>query len=159
MNSAISLRPVTEADEPFLYGLYKSVRGPEFAQVPLPPEQLEMLFSMQYRARTGSYEATFPKSQNSVILSGDTPIGQIWVDRNGGQILLVDIALLPAYRGTGIGSALVEELIAEARQSGLPLICSVATNNPGSLRFHQRLGFAIVAEDPMYYELEYRVAG
>ncbi len=159
MNSAISLRPVTEADEPFLYELYKTVRGPEFAQVPLPPEQLEMLFSMQYRARTGSYEATFPKSQNSVILSGEAPIGQIWIDRNGGQILLVDIALLPAYRGTGIGSGLVEGLIAEARQSGLPLICSVATNNPGSLRFHQRLGFAIVAEDPMYYELEYRVAG
>jgi ribosomal protein S18 acetylase RimI-like enzyme len=64
---------------------------------------------------------------------------------------------MPEYRSSGIGTALVRDLIAEARKSAVPLTCSVATNNPGSLRFHQRLGFQIVSEDPMYYEMEYRV--
>jgi hypothetical protein len=29
----------------------------------------------------------------------------------------------------------------------------VAKSNPGSLRFHQRLGFAIAAEDEVNYQL------
>ena len=57
MGTPITLRPAEDADEPFLLALYKTVRGPEFAQVPLSPEQLEMLFTMQYEARKGSYKA------------------------------------------------------------------------------------------------------
>ena len=159
MNPSISLRPATEADDPFLMNLYKTVRGPEFAQVPLLPEQLDSLLTSQYELRKAAYESTYPESLHSIVLSGEAPIGQFWVDRSGGQILVVDIALMPEHRSTGIGARLMQDLIAEAQKTAVPLVCSVATNNPGSLRFHQRLGFEITSQDPMYYQMEYRVAG
>jgi predicted GNAT superfamily acetyltransferase len=48
------------------------------------------------------------------------------------------------FRGQGIGAVLQDELAAEARTLGIARItCEVnlAPPNPGSLRFHQRLGF------------------
>jgi predicted GNAT superfamily acetyltransferase len=58
------------------------------------------------------------------------------------------IALAPAARGSGTGERLYRELLAllaaDPDRVGLPLACEVNTRpaNPGSLRFHQRLGFA-----------------
>lgn len=153
--TAISLRPARDDDSPFLYELFKSVRAPQFALLALPPEQLEMLMRMQYQARTGSYQAHYPESDNYVVLSGDMPIGQLWVFRSSEELRIVDIALLPDARGKGIGGSLLSQLIAEAERSGVPLRCSVATNNEGSLRLHQRLGFRITGEDEAYYRLEY----
>jgi len=68
---------------------------------------------------------------------------------------LVDIALLPTYQNRGIGALLVNEAIAEAGRAGVPLRCSVALSNAGSLRFHQRLGFRIVSQDEVYAELSF----
>jgi len=53
----------------------------------------------------------------------------------------------------------MRELIAEAGGAGVPLRCSVATNNPGSLRFHQRLGFLIIGGDESYYQMEHSSVG
>ena len=80
--------------------------------------------------------------------------GQIWIHRGESQYRLVDISLLKAYQNNGIGTFLIQELIDEARRAGLTLACSVATNNPRSLRFHQRLGFRVTSQNEMYYQLE-----
>jgi ribosomal protein S18 acetylase RimI-like enzyme len=65
----------------------------------------------------------------------------------------VDISLLPEFRNRGIGAALIAEAIGAARAAGVRLCCSVAATNPGSLRFHQRLGFQIVGQDEVFYDL------
>jgi L-amino acid N-acyltransferase YncA len=56
----------------------------------------------------------------------------------------------------GIGTALVRRLQREAATTRLPIISSVSRFNPGSLRFHQRLGFAIVREDEMNFHLQWK---
>jgi L-amino acid N-acyltransferase len=49
-------------------------------------------------------------------------------------------------RGTGVGSALVRELIARAQALGKHvMVGAVDAENIGSLRFHERLGFKRVA--------------
>jgi ribosomal protein S18 acetylase RimI-like enzyme len=53
---------------------------------------------------------------------------------------------------------LLRQLIADAAAVRAALRCSVAVSNTGSLRFHQRLGFCITSQDPIYYELEYRAS-
>jgi ribosomal protein S18 acetylase RimI-like enzyme len=158
MSPPLSLRPAQKSDDPFFYEVFRSVRAPEFAVLGLLPEQLEMLIQQQYEARTGSYEAQFPDSGNSVVLSGETPIGQFWVFRTPEEFLVVDIALMPDHRGAGVGAILMKQFMAEADAARVPVRVTVATNNPGSLRFHQRLGFSITTQDAMYYTMEYRCA-
>ncbi|MBS1858594.1 MAG: GNAT family N-acetyltransferase [Acidobacteria bacterium] len=149
---AIATRPATDADDAFLFALFKAVRAPDFAHLPLPPEQLEHLMSLQFAGQKHSYTAQYPGGHSLILLDG-APIGRIWLHRGAREHQLVDISLLPEYRNRGIGGALVAEAVAQARAAQVPLRCSVAVTNPGSLRFHQRLGFRIAARDEVYYDL------
>ncbi|MEL6979130.1 MAG: GNAT family N-acetyltransferase [Pseudomonadota bacterium] len=66
-----------------------------------------------------------------------------WFERRGGPFLYIDrIAVATTARGRGVGDALYGALI-DAARAATPLVCEVnlAPPNPGSLRFHQRLGF------------------
>jgi ribosomal protein S18 acetylase RimI-like enzyme len=154
MMPSITLREATEQDGPFLFELFQAVRMADFAHVPLPPAQLDMLMRMQFEAQAVGYRAQYPNADHEIVLREGQPAGRILVDRARTEYLLVDISMAPAHQGHGMGTALLSGLIAEARQAGVPLRCSVATNNPGSLRLHRRLGFRIVAQDPVYYRLE-----
>lgn len=71
-----------------------------------------------------------------------------WLKDRLGTFAYVDrIALAPGARGRGLGEALYRSLLrhlaADPRHRDLPLACEVNSRpaNPGSLRFHQRLGF------------------
>lgn len=146
-------RPATEDDDSFLFELFKAVRSPDFAYVPLTPDQLEGLMRMQYAGQRQSYAAQFPDSDHEIVLIDGEPAGRIWIYRTATEHRLVDIALLPQYQNRGAGSALVKEALAASTQAGMPLCCSVSVRNHGSLRFHHRLGFRIVSQDEVYYEL------
>ena len=155
MTRKIVLREVTPEDEGFLYNLYKLSRVEEFAIAQLTETEFETLMRLQYAARKMSYEGNYPDSNHSVVVVDGIDAGQIWVDRGDTQIRMIDISIARAFQNQGIGAALMRDLMAEARDAGLPLRCSVATNNPGSLRFHQRLGFQITSADEMYYQMQY----
>ncbi len=82
--------------------------------------------------------------------------GFVAVGRDGQRLGLVTYRVEPAgchivtlnslKESTGIGTALVEPVIAEARQSGCRRVWLVTTNdNLRALRFYQKRGFALVA--------------
>lgn len=152
----IYLRPVTREDGPFLYEIFKESRISELGLLQLPEEQFEALMRMQYQLREQTYRAQFPDADHSIVSWEHTNVGQLRVNRTAREHRLVDIELVPDQQARGIGTHLVNTLIAAAKQAGVPLRCSVAKNNHGSLRFHQRLGFTVVSEDPMYFQLERR---
>jgi len=51
---------------------------------------------------------------------------------------------------------LIQRLQQEATRARLPIRCTVFRFNPGSLRFHQKLGFTIVRTDELNYFMEWR---
>jgi ribosomal protein S18 acetylase RimI-like enzyme len=152
MHPSVTTRAATEQDDAFLFALFKAVRLPGFAHVPLAPAQLEMLMRTQFAGQKHSYGTLYPGGDSIVLLEGK-PIGRMWVHRGPARHQLVDIALMPEFQNRGIGAALVTEAIAAARVAGARLCCSVAVTNRGSLNFHQRLGFQIVRQDEVYYNL------
>jgi ribosomal protein S18 acetylase RimI-like enzyme len=156
MSPAIALRPVINQDEPFLYEVFKTGLGSQFAELPWPPEAIEQLVRMQFNARHSSYSSQYPNSQHSIVLAGGVEAGHIWVHRDESSLHLIEIELLPQYRGQGIGSSLFRDLMKEAEAAGVPLLSGVATNNPGSLALHRRLGFEIISQDELYWYLEWR---
>ncbi|TFD71829.1 ribosomal protein S18-alanine N-acetyltransferase [Cryobacterium sp. Hb1] len=63
------------------------------------------------------------------------------------------IAVADTARGHGLGRALMEALISEARKRGARLIfLEVRADNPGAQRLYQRLGFLDVGVRRGYYQ-------
>lgn len=154
----ISLREASDADEDFLYALYASTREAELALLDWGDEERATFLRMQFNAQRTHYLKSYPRARHQIILRGGEPAGRIWVERGDDEIRLLDIALLPAHRGHGVGSALIRELIREAARSAKPLRHSVEKNNPDAKRLYDRLGFRVVGEIPTHYFLEHEKA-
>lgn len=154
--STVAVRPALPQDEIFLYDLYSAIRGPEFALAPIPASQKDALIRMQFRAQMAAYTHMHPNSCCHVVLLDSELIGRLWVAPGDGEMRLVDIAVHPRLQGKGIGTVLVQRIQQEAAKARLPLRSAVFRFNPGSMRFHQRLGFNIVRQDETHHYMEWR---
>jgi ribosomal protein S18 acetylase RimI-like enzyme len=140
--------------------LYATTR-PDLATLGLGGAQRDMLLRMQWLAQRNSYQPRYPHGEHQLVLLDGHPAGRLWVAREPGELRLVDISLLPAHRGSGVGTGLLRALQQESVAAGKPLRLSVARDNP-AWRLCTRLGFTPVAgtepnADP-YLALEWRPA-
>ncbi len=149
------LRKISVDDELFLQELFFDVRSLEFLQFGFPSEQLKPLLAMQYNAQTQSYKAQYPNAEHSIIELNGEKIGRLLVNREAGNTLLVDIAILHNFRGQGFGSFLLEKLKSESDCVNL----SVYKTNFGAIKLYEKLGFAVTNNDEMYLEMEWKNAG
>ena len=149
------LREAADGDDEFLFALYSSTRRDEMVAWGMPEAQREMFLRLQYRAQQQRYLAERDRSTHDIILRDGVPVGRLIVVRSGEEIRLADIALLPEQRGSGIGSALVRELQAEASRARLPLRLHVARDNAGAARLYERLGFTVCGDTGSHLKMEW----
>jgi len=76
------------------------------------------------------------------------------VERTATVFHLVDISLLPEFRGQGSGTLLLRELIDECKALGGRVFLHVLSGNP-ACRLYLRLGFRQVGGDALYDEMEW----
>ncbi len=153
--STVSLRPITPEEMEFLLRVYASTRAEEMAQVPWTDEEKAEFLRFQFQAQHKYYQEQFPNAAFDLILVGEEPVGRLYVDRREEEIRLVDIALLAEWRGNGLGSRLLDDLLSEARQSGKLVRIHVEHNNP-AMRLYLRLGFEKIEEQGVYHLMEWR---
>jgi len=67
------------------------------------------------------------------------------LDDDGAALPEIAIAVVPAMRGRGVGSALVDELIARCTGSHEALTLNVHQRNP-AIRLYQRKGFQVLGQ-------------
>lgn len=154
LTSQVVLRPVTEADREFLVGVYGSTRDEELSQVVWPEGQREAFVRMQFDAQDKDYRARNPDCAFDVIELCGRAAGRLYVDRRPGDIRIVDIALLPEFRGHGVGAHLIGQLMREASASGCKLSIHVEIHNRAAA-LYDRLGFVVVAEQGIYRRMEW----
>jgi ribosomal protein S18 acetylase RimI-like enzyme len=152
----LRLRPERAEDEGFRFALFCQSRPAEFALLQLDTAAMEQLMRIQFRAQTAGYRGAFPEAQLRIVERAGTPIGRIVIDRSAAGLRIVDQALLAAERNRGIGSAIMRQLIDEARDAGLPLRLKVAATNTAAARLYLRLGFVAVETEPMSVEMEWQ---
>jgi len=150
----VSLRPITPEDEPFLYRVYAGTREDELAPLGWDETQKEAFLRMQFNAQHVFYQQRFPAADFDIILATDKPVGRLYVDRRDDEIRIVDIALLPEHRNTGIGGALIRDLLTEAAAARKPVRIHVERFNP-ALRLYERLGFIQVGDNGVHYLMEW----
>lgn len=153
--STATLRPAAPADAPFLVALYGAGRAAELDQVAWPPGQREAFVAMQHDLRERQYRAACPDGEFSVVEVDGEPAGRLCVDRGPAEVRVVDIALLPAYQGRGIGAALLTGVLDDAAAAGLPVTLQVERGSRAEA-LYARLGFRVVAEDDVRRHLTWR---
>jgi ribosomal protein S18 acetylase RimI-like enzyme len=140
------LRVATPADEAWQLAIYASTRADELALTGWPPEQCERFVAMQHRAQQQHYRQHFPRAVCQLILVGEGEVaGRLWVDRCPDEVHVLDIALLPAWRGRGIGTRCLQTLAREADARHQALGIHVEIHNPAR-RLYERLGFVAEGE-------------
>jgi ribosomal protein S18 acetylase RimI-like enzyme len=147
--------PVRPEDEPFLCTVYADTRRAEVAAWGWPSAQQDGFLQMQFQFQRRSYAMQFPNADHRIIWHEGEPVGQVLVDRTPDAIRLVDITILAAFRGRGMGSDLIRSLQAEALQVEKPLHLTVRKENPGARRLYERLGFTTVAETELDSALQW----
>ncbi len=77
------------------------------------------------------------------------------MERREFLIRIVDIAIAPAFRGRGAGTAVLAGVIAEASATGKVVELHVETSNP-ALRLYRRLGFVQTEAMAPYLRMQWR---
>ena len=157
-DDALSLRPARAEDEAFLYAVYATTRADELALLNWDQAQKDAFLAMQFTAQHRHYHTYYAGADFQLVLLNGQPVGRLYVARQADDILLIDIALLPDYRNTGIGTFLLTGLLVEARQASKPVRLHVEPSNPAR-RLYERLGFTRIAEHGLYWLMEWSPAG
>ena len=151
----ISLRPITPTDDAFLARVYASSREEELAITGWPEELKTDFCRNQFNAQSAYYAANYPGGSFQIIERNGWPVGRLYVDRWEKEIRIVDITVLPEFRGSGIGTKLLRDLQEEARAAGKSLTIHVERFNR-ALTLYQRLGFKETEDKGVYLLMEWK---
>jgi ribosomal protein S18 acetylase RimI-like enzyme len=151
----VSLRPVLPADEPFLHALYVDRRAPELATLGWEREEQRAFLDMQFRAQQAGYATSFPGADHWVVSVDDHAVGRLLVDRRPDEHRVVDMVILSEYRGSGIGTALMAEVM-ERAGTGTPVRLSAVAHDHRLVRWYEGLGFTVVGHRGPNVLMEWR---
>lgn len=154
---SLTIREPNPSDEAFLYELYCSTRIDEIAGLGWGAAQQQAFFKLQFAAQRQHYALAYQNAEHGIVLVDGRPVGRILVFRTDKEFVLVDIALLPDHRGSGIGTALIQGLLDQATQSGAQVVLHVDKQNRAR-RLYQRLGFETIGDDGVYFKMKWSPA-
>ena len=154
-NLEISFRPIRDNDLSFLNALYASTREEEMKMVPWTKQQKSDFLTSQFDAQHKFYQEQFPNAELNLILFQERIIGRLYLDYREEEIRIVDIAIIPTARRSGIGTQLLKDVISTAAMSKKAVRIHVEKNNP-ALSLYQRLDFNAVEDQGVYQLMEWR---
>jgi len=145
----IKLRPITDGDIEFLFQLYASTRAYEQALIGWDDSDWEQFLRQQFSFQHQQYMRGYSNPSFDIVMVNGKAAGRLYVNRQGNEIRVVDIALLPHFRRRGIGGRLLRDLIVESDRTERFLGLHVEKNNP-ILDFYRDLGFCDSADRDVY---------
>lgn len=157
-SSVVTLRPINDADSEFLLRVYRSTREEELAMTDFSEEQKAAFVRQQFEAQTFEYRNAYPRAEFAVIEVDGQPAGRLYLNQLPDQLRIVDITLLPEFRGRGIGGQLLGGILRRGDELGLPVSIHVERFNP-ALRLYDRLGFRPVQDRGVYVLMARPVGG
>lgn len=154
-NPCPQLRPITDADLPFLLQVYISTRLAELSATAMPFNvQLQFLES-QFQLQHRHYQQHFASAQFYIVVLNGQDIGRLYYGEEGDNLRLIDIALLPTHQHRGIGGILMHDLMTRASAQGRGLLLRVEMNNPAR-NWYLKLGFVAGVHDGIYQQMQWR---
>jgi ribosomal protein S18 acetylase RimI-like enzyme len=156
------LRPAQPEDEQFLFRLFAESQE-HLAALRSNAELYRSLIETQYRGRKQSYSIEFPHAADAILCledeaRGAVPVGRILVDCKPDRWRIVDIAVLAAHRGKGLGSWALRLCQRQSEAAGAKLTLAVRPEHRAR-RLYERLGFRVIEESVLSLEMEFSANG
>lgn len=142
---AVTTRPRAAGDEAHLREVFAATRADEVAGWGWPGAAVRAFLVMQFDAR----ERSLAGLDDRVVEVHGVPAGRLVLDESGPALRLVDMALLPEFRGAGLGGELLARLCARADAEGRSIELHVLGGSP-VVGLYQRWGFAAGAPEGVY---------
>lgn len=147
MNIKIRLKERRPEDDEWLFQLHKQAMYPHIVS----------LYGKWDEAREKEYfEDESKMARYKLVLSNEEKVGAINFLADGSKIKVNRIEVLPEHQDKGIGSAVLDELINQARQENKNIELRVFKHNPAK-KLYERKGFQTYEEDETHYYLRYQV--
>lgn len=144
MSAAYSLRDVTRSDLDFMYDVKREAMR----------AYVEATFGgwdeVDQRAR---FERGFTPHADRVVVVDGRDVGTLSVDWEGAQVFIAGIYLAADVRGRGLGTALIEDVLARARVERRAVTLRVLKENPRARALYERLGFVVSGTTDTHFEM------
>jgi len=150
----VTLQPARAEDESFVFQVYASTRIDELAAAGWNEHQQQTFLRMQFQAQDKHYRENYPGAEFYIIQVDGQPAGRLYVHNRDKEIRIMDIALLPAFRGQGTGSILLQTILCQAANTGRTVSIHVEVFN-SALLWYEKLGFKKAAEYGPYHLMEW----
>jgi GNAT superfamily N-acetyltransferase len=121
-------------------------------------EYVERAWGFSYQRQRAYIRESFVPEISRIIVVEGQPAGYLYVNETTESVKVVDLKLMPAFQGRGIGRAILAAEIAAAAAKGLPLTLSVLKVNPAR-QLYERLGFRVFGENETDLWLRREVSG
>jgi GNAT superfamily N-acetyltransferase len=135
---ALEARPVAPSDDGFLRALYADTREPAMRATGWPASRCRNFTDLQFDELQRQQRQRHGDALCLVLLAGGSPIGRLSWHAGERLATLIELALVRAWRGRGIGTAVLQGLTAEADRRGQAIDVHVEPENPAwpwALRF------------------------
>lgn len=137
----VTVRAAGPGDRPFFRALFATARvdAPILAQ--WPAAQREPFLDSQFLFQERHYGMVHAGADYLAIERHGELAGRLILDRAAKDWCIVDIALAPALRGSGLGALLLKEVQAAAKEQGAERIVLHVEIGNRARALYERLGF------------------
>ena len=135
-----ALRPATAGDYDFIYQV-KAVTLKEY---------IAQTWGRNEADQQSRFSASFDPTQWQIVQLDGRDIGVLCLEREEDGFFLANIEILPPHQNRGVGTRIIEDILASARRDRLPVRLRVLKVNPAR-RLYERLGFVVTGETDTHY--------
>jgi ribosomal protein S18 acetylase RimI-like enzyme len=140
------LRPAIDQDRPFLFTLHRRTFHDYVAET---WGRWDEAFQLKW------FDDHFKLERRQIVVVDGKDIGCVEVERTDSEIVLALIEIAPEIQSRGIGTAIIEDILDEAKAGDIPVTLKVLKVNPAK-RLYERLGFQVTHEDNRSFFLQAR---
>jgi GNAT superfamily N-acetyltransferase len=153
----LNLRDEQAADYPFIRDLYADVRRDELAQTNWPQQAIADFLADQCRLQMEHYRKHYDGAGFFIIerlVANDVErVGRVYLANWTDELRVMDTAIVRKYRGHGMGTILMDAVLAFADERLKRVTLHVEAYNPAK-RLYERLGFADAENVGVYQRME-----
>ncbi len=140
-----TLEPLTVADGDFRLRVFRATIKPS----------IDELFGWDDATQAAMILDQLKGGTHAAIVSGGQRAGIVQVEESPEAMSLNQIEILPEFQGLGIGTAVIQSLMARCDRDGKPLTLHGFAPNLSARRLYERLGFVVTDEVEPGVEMTY----